>query len=616
MKSFNGFVDWRVLEASSRSERWSVSTDGASGDRRYTRAGVELLVGRGDVRVFHDEGRITLVRGAPRLTGAEETGDILPLLHDAFVQQGKDAASRLIGRYAVVHVDVIARRVILVVDRFAVHPLCFAAGTGTFAFSDRADNVPMTSTRRVDPQAVFDYLYFHVIPAPRTIFSDVRRLDLAECLEASARGMTVARHWTPVFSAKHGRSTDALMSEFRDLVEDAVRRNAADGRVAAFLSGGTDSSTVSGMLCRVTGEPARTYSMGFEAEGYDEMEYARIASRHFGTDHHEHYVTPADLVGAIPKVAVHYDQPFGNSSAVPAYLCAAAARGDGNDTLLAGDGGDELFGGNTRYAKQKVFSVYDSVPSAIRSGFLEPVLLGSPIGRLPGIRKAASYVRQARVPMPDRANSYNLLLRLGVGEVLEPSFLAQVQSDAPAGEERAFYGRCHAASLVDRMLAFDWKYTLADNDLPKVCGTTDLANMRVGFPLLTDELTDFSLALAPALKVRGLTLRYFFKAALKDFLPAAIITKKKHGFGLPFGVWAVRDRALRSLASDALEALGARGIVRAQFVRDLMDVKLAEHPGYYGEMVWILMMLEHWLEGESVTRRPMDLRLREAAAVR
>ena len=127
--------------------------------------------------------------------------------------------------------------------------------------------------------------------------------------------------------------------------------------LGCFLSGGTDSSTVAGTLKQVTGSAA-TFSIGFDAAGYDEMDYARIAAKHFGTDHHEHYVTPAELVSAIPKVAAHYDQPFGNSSAVPAYICATVARDHGVRKLLAGDGGDELFGGNTRYAKQKIFEAW------------------------------------------------------------------------------------------------------------------------------------------------------------------------------------------------------------------------------------------------------------------
>ena len=160
--------------------------------------------------------------------------------------------------------------------------------------------------------------------------------------------------------------------------------------------------------------------------------------------------------------------------------------------------------------------------------------------------------------------------------------------------------------MLDRQLAFDWRYTLAENDLPKVCGTTRLAGIEVGFPMLDPGLLDFSMRLPTHYKLKGLKLRWFFKEALRGFLPDQIITKKKQGFGLPFGVWAVRHAALNGLARDSLGSLSTRGIVRPDFIKTLLDEKLAQHPGYYGEMVWILMMLEQWLQSHAPTYRLHD----------
>jgi asparagine synthase (glutamine-hydrolysing) len=157
------------------------------------------------------------------------------------------------------------------------------------------------------------------------------------------------------------------------------------------------------------------------------------------------------------------------------------------------------------------------------------------------------------------------------------------------------YAATSGSALVNRMLAFDWRYTLADNDLPKVIGATQLAGLSVGFPLLDDALTDFSLQLDPEHKLRRLQLRWFFKEALRDFLPDAILTKKKHGFGLPFGAWANTHAGLKSLALDSIATLRDRGIVREAFLQELIAKHLPEHPEYYGEMVWILMMLGQWL---------------------
>jgi asparagine synthase (glutamine-hydrolysing) len=152
------------------------------------------------------------------------------------------------------------------------------------------------------------------------------------------------------------------------------------------------------------------------------------------------------------------------------------------------------------------------------------------------------------------------------------------------------------------MLAFDWRYTLAECDLPKVCGSAALAGVEVGFPLLDTALVDFSLRLPASYKLKGQTLRWFFKEALRGFLPDATLAKRKQGFGLPFGVWAVQNRELKALAADAMHGLAERNVVQKAFVDHLLAVHLPAHPGYYGELVWILTMLELWLRRHAGSR--------------
>jgi asparagine synthase (glutamine-hydrolysing) len=197
--------------------------------------------------------------------------------------------------------------------------------------------------------------------------------------------------------------------------------------------------------------------------------------------------------------------------------------------------------------------------------------------------------------MPDRLETYNLIERLGAEQVFTRDFLALTDAQAPMRRQREVYHSSGAASLINRMLSYDWKYTLADNDLVKVTGATGLAGLAVGFPMLHQELVEFSLRLAPALKIKGLKLRYFFKRALKGFLPPEILAKKKHGFGMPFGPWLVRNPALRAMAEETLASLQRRNLVRRELTADLLSTKLPAHPGYYGELIWLLVMLEHWL---------------------
>ena len=538
---------------------------------------------------------VTVVIGEPR---DREMRSLAPADCARLLADGANTANSnpLRGRFAVVHVDLKQSKVTLITDRFAVFPICFAVEGSRIAFSDRADRVPETNRREIDPQAIFDYVYFHVVAAPRTIFRGVRRMEPATRMTFDATGVQSTSTWTPVFASDPHFDATSQRERFRALLEQSIAREVTTPRIGAFLSGGTDSSTVVGLLGQVTGEPVDSFSIGFDAGGYDEMSYARLTARHFKSTLHEHYITPDELVRAIPQVAGHYDQPFGNSSALPAYSCARLAREHGVDKLLAGDGGDELFGGNTRYARQKMFGAYFAVPSMVRQRVIEPLLRPALARGLPGIGKIASYVEQARQPMPARMESYNLLDRFGAGAVFTHAFLDTVNTAAPSTMQSDFYRGIAASSIIDRMLAYDWRFTLTDSDLPKVKLSAQLAGEAVGFPLLDDELVDFSLGLPPSMKVRGLTLRYFFKRSLRDFLPEDVIRKKKHGFGLPFGPWLIRDRGLAKFARAALDRLTERGFIRRELVHDLFSVRLVEHPGFYGEMVWVLMMLEHWLE--------------------
>ena len=537
--------------------------------------------------------------GRPSFTDADiaatarENG-IAAAWQQAFTLHGIKAPSRVRGRFAVLLVQPAVARSFLATDRFATWPMCFAQQGHTLHISDRADTVPLPG-RKLSTQALFDYLYHHCIPAPRTVFEGVQRLRAGHVALWEAGSLKVQRYWHPRFDEQRQHDLQAAKAEFLDIVTRGVAHDACGSDTGAFLSGGTDSSTVSGLLCRALGRAADTYSIGFDATGYDEMAYARLAAKHFGTRHHEYYVTPDDLLQGIPKVAVHYDQPFGNSSAVPAWICATRAREDGRERLLAGDGGDELFGGNVRYAKQQVFEIYGQLPGWLRERVAEPLFANDLVRRAPLLKKGSSYIEQARVPLPARTQMYNLLWRLGPDVVLSEGFLRQVNLDGPGAEQAAVWQEADARTQLNRMLAFDWKYTLADNDLPKVVGTTQLAGLDVAFPLLSDELVDFSLTLPDAWKLKGQQLRWFFKEALRGVLPEEIITKKKHGFGLPFGVWACTHGPLKALAADALGSLQARGIVRPAFMRALLDTHLLAHPGYYGEMVWILMTLEFWL---------------------
>jgi asparagine synthase (glutamine-hydrolysing) len=531
----------------------------------------------------------------PELQRQAEQTDLASSVIEAYRTYGPSFLERLHGPFALTLVDTQDQTALLAIDRLGVQPLAFAqtAKGIVFASDARAVAAHPDVDNALSPQGLFNYLFFHMVPSPGSIFTGVEKLLPGQCVVWHQGRLERNFYWRMVYRDDGGDNPEGKASRFKSLLSDAVRTAAEAPQVGAFLSGGTDSSTVAGLLTQTLGRPADTFSIGFDAEGFDEMEYARLASRHFGTRPHEYYLTPADVVAAIPKIAAAYDEPFGNASAIPTYFCAKLAHDAGIKVMLAGDGGDEIFGGNARYAKQKVFELYWQLPAWARQSLIEPLS-----GALPGVgllRKAKSYVEQARIPLPDRLETYNFLHREPMDQILMPDFLAQIQANQPEALLREVYDRTETHSFINRMLHLDLKFTLADNDLRKVTRACALAGVAVRYPLLDEALAAFSAELTPDEKVHGQYLRYFFKKTLADFLPREIIDKSKHGFGLPFGLWMQTHPELRALANDSLSTLRKRGIVQPAYIDRLLDQHRGGHASYYGVMIWVLMMLEQWL---------------------
>lgn len=589
--------------------------------RESTAESGDGIFGRGSVRHTPDRraivgktGEVTvLAYGRVRLNGAElpATEASVAALGAAWQRHGGDFLDRLDGEFIVVLASARSGAWLAAVDRFSTFRLYYGTAGGQIALGTAPIDIAkaLGIVPDLEPKAVLAYAYFHVIPAPLCIVTGVHRLDHGEAIAGDGQGgWKSRRYWSPAFqedrafdfAVERERFLGALRSGVRECVEGLD----AD-EVGCFLSGGTDSSTIAGLVTERFGNGARTFSIGFGVNGYDETRYSRIATEHFRTRHTEYYLTPADVEQALPMVAAEYEQPFGNASAAPTHFCAKIAAGAGVRRMLGGDGGDELYGGNERYAKQWLFSVWGEVPATLRAGVFEPLLFG-PLGRVHSgvVRKARSYVAQTRVPLPDRLQgNYNLLDRFGRNSVFTDEFLARAAPFEPAAFAREVWDRCHAGSQINRLLAYDFKFTLADSDLPKVTRMCETAGIEVSFPMLTRAVTDHSLALAPDQKLRRTQLRYFFKNALHGFLPEEILRKEKHGFGMPFGDWVIAQPRLQALANDALGGLAQRGYIRADFIGQLRTRMGSGHAGYYGTMVWILAVLELWLREHMADAR-------------
>ena len=231
----------------------------------------------------------------------------------------------------------------------------------------------------------------------------------------------------------------------------------------------------------------------------------------------------------------------------------------------------------------------------MRRGLIEPVTRKLPQG-FPLASKANSYLDQANTPLPDRLQSYNFLHRHQPNEIFTDDFLRQVDVSAPIALQRHTYQLPEKAETLNRMLYLDWQYTLADNDLRKVSHMCALAGIDVSYPMLDDNLIAFSCSIPSAWKIKGKDLRHFYKQALTGWLPNETIHKKKQGFGLPFGVWMETHKPLQEMAYDSLLRLKRRGYLRPEFIDHAIELHRNHHAAYYGELVWILTVLELWMD--------------------
>jgi asparagine synthase (glutamine-hydrolysing) len=534
---------------------------------------------------------------------SSEAGALEALL-DRYDRSGTDFPRGLRGEFAIAIWDSRDEALLLATDRFRVHPLLYGGDARGFAFASRMralDSAPAPAERTIHPPAIMDVVASSYVPTPETIYREIRKLPPGHVLTYSQGKVTTRPYWDIDFRKPSAAPEAALAGEVRDAFREAIecrfRRDADTDRIGAFLSGGVDSSTVSGVLTQVAGRPIRTFSIGFGEARYNEMSYARIAARRFGAEHHEYFVSPRDTVDALPLVVEEFDEPFGNASAVPTYFCAKMAREHGVDFLYAGDGGDELFGGNERYAFDRVFDYYHRVPGWLRETLLRPGI--ETLARAmpnPLFTRARNYVAKACLPPVARMTAYSFLNVVPIAEVADPAFLRSLSGYDPARAMERHYENALGTTDLDRQLYLDLKLAIGDNDLYKVSRMTERAGVAVRYPFLDGGLADAAARVPAALKMRGRKLRVFFKRAYRDLLPPEVTAKTKHGFGLPIAIWLRTDPALNAMMHDLV--LGPRSLARGYFRKEALERLVAEHrveqEPFYGTVLWNLMVLELW----------------------
>jgi asparagine synthase (glutamine-hydrolysing) len=512
----------------------------------------------------------------------------------AYEEDGAGCVRHLRGMFAFALWDARHEELFVARDRVGKKPLYYTlTPAGTFVFGSELKSLleHPEVTREVDEEALDAYLAFGYVPDPLSIFRGVRKLPPGHHLRFARGRLHVEPYWDFGFGEEaEERPEGVWLEELRELLAEAVRvRLVADVPLGAFLSGGVDSSAVVGLMARATDAPVKTFSIGFREDSFDELAYARLTAQRFGTDHHEFVVTP-DICGVVDELAWHFDEPFADSSAIPTYMVSKLAR-EHVKVVLSGDGGDELFGGYTRYAVEAHRRAFERVPGFLRRGVMGPLSR-----RLPHGARGRNFLHNVSLDAVARyADSVSLFTALTKPLLYARDFRGRLQTtDAdPAARFHEYAARVRPGDPLDVLLYLDSKTYLPGDILTKVDRMSMAVSLEARTPLLDHRLIEFVTRLPASLKVRGGVTKYLFKQAARGLVPDEILDRPKQGFGVPINQWI--NRELRGRIRETLSEPRARQ--RGYFEPAHVALLLDEHERGrrdHSAQLWALFMLELW----------------------
>ena len=569
-------------------------------------AGVEGFT----VSPAHREGDLQLATRGAVLEGIADTGDHWLALADLIEGHIVDAINnpeaftqkKWRGRFACAHWNARAPSSLQVfTDHFGSLPVYWYQRDGHYAVaSDLRLLLQAPGVRREpDLHAVYDYLNFSCIPAPRTICRDIRRVEPGTRLVLSETRAELHRYYLPEYPEDLHGDDKALAEGLNQRIVRTVQdfRPREGGGWGCFLSGGTDSSSIVSILARQQDQSDRVQScsIGFPEAGYDELDFARLASEACGAQPHLAQVDRERGLGLLDSVIAAYDQPFGNASAIPTLACAALGQSQGFEVMLGGDGGDEIFGGNQRYAKDKVMESFYRLPSPLKAAAQQ---LGKALGGGNNhlLNRVRNFTERASLPNPDRFYTDDSFASDFYDELLTPEFRSQVGRDASLDFMRKVYALGEDAEPLHKIMRLDLLMAIAQNDIVKVHRACKHHGVSARFPYLDPALVDYCGRLAAKHKVRGFKKRFLFKRAMADVLPQAILSKPKQGFGLPVAIWLKEDPSLQARVRDVLldRRTRERGWINPEFISRLVEMHMAG--GWdHSAAIWQLLVLELWM---------------------
>jgi asparagine synthase (glutamine-hydrolysing) len=510
----------------------------------------------------------------------------------AYEEYGPGCLKELRGMFAFAIWDDKQRTLFVARDRVGKKPLYYTiTPSGTFVFGSELKSLleHPDVERELDPKAVDAYFTLGYVPDPLSIFRNIHKLPPGHYLTFTNGRVDVQQYWDFEFREGPQRSKADYLDELRELLDESVRlRLISDVPLGAFLSGGIDSSTVVGLMARHTSQPVKTFSIGFHEDSYNELEFARLTAKKFGTDHHEFFVTP-DICAVVDELVWHFDEPFADSSAIPTYMVSKLAR-DHVTVVLSGDGGDELFGGYTRYVVERKRGGFKRLPKPLREGLMRPLS-----ERLPHATWGRNYLHNVSLdPVARYLDSVSVFTSLNRKSLYTTDFFDQVGPGGYAGDLfRELEKKVKTDEPLDRLLYLDSKTYLPGDILTKVDRMSMAVSLEARAPLLDHKLIDFVTEVPASLKLAGLETKHLLKEAVKDLIPTEILHRPKQGFGVPIQEWI--NQQLRTRIRDTLS--DARTRQRGYINSDYLDVLLDEHERGrrdHSMGLWSLLMFELW----------------------
>jgi asparagine synthase (glutamine-hydrolysing) len=555
--------------------------------------GTVHVVQNGEIYNYR-ELRAGLERAGHRFRTQSDT-EVLVHLYE---EHGEGFAERLRGMFAVAVWDAGRQRLVLARDPFGIKPLYYRIDSDGLGFASELRALPRGE---IDHDALGSFLAFNSIPAPYSIFREVRKLPPGSLLVWEGGDARIARYSRPApVSAADVRRDDMseLAEELRGRLRDSVRAHLiADVPVGVLLSGGVDSAVLAALAAQESSEPVHTFSIGFAERSFDELDDARSVATMYGTRHEELVLRP-DAALLLPALADAFDEPFADSSALPTYLVSELAASHVK-VALSGEGGDELFGGYYTYAADLLALRFGRLASGVRP--LVELLPSS--GRKASFDyRAKRFVRGADLPPLERHHAWK--------EIFSPEARAELLGSDPLSRPRLDpvdllrerFAETEGAELLARLQDVDLGLYLVDDLLVKTDRASMAHSLEARVPYLDPVVAGLAQALRTKLKVSGLRKKRLLRKAAAPLLPRRIVYGRKRGFSIPAAAWLRGE--LEPFARDVLSAatLRRQGYFQPEVVERVLDRHVAGEEDL-SRQLWGLLAFTLWHE-RHVERGP------------